>query len=350
MGSYDIVWKGREEVQIKAWSRTFKQYRPGDMVPALKRYRNYSIAAGLGDLLYQVTHDDRDVGLFSRGLDALQPLRALDSYLDYHVFNVFPVVRNRRLVSVEEHWKEAAAPIFSKFGDLLDVTALNESSRPSPYLYFARYRTPTQCHSFAAVADSAPDALGWIRDSITQIIQGRVTGPRRPGQVGQPPRFPGSPVDNEIGAPGQGSGWESRTAELYDVALNFAGEDREYVERVAGLLKQRGVRVFYDRFERATLWGTDLIDHLAEVYRTWSRYVVMFISQHYVAKAWPTHERAHAQARALLSKKQYILPARFDDTPVPGLAPSIGYIDLRGLEPDELVDLIVEKLKSRTNA
>ena len=32
----------------------------------------------------------------------------------------------------------------------------------------------------------------------------------------------------------------------YDIALSFAGEDREYVEKVATLLKENGVRVFYD--------------------------------------------------------------------------------------------------------
>lgn len=31
----------------------------------------------------------------------------------------------------------------------------------------------------------------------------------------------------------------------YDVALSFAGEDREYVNEVASILKSKGVSVFY---------------------------------------------------------------------------------------------------------
>lgn len=130
----------------------------------------------------------------------------------------------------------------------------------------------------------------------------------------------------------------------YDVALSFASEDRSYVEEVAQLLQSSGVTVFYDGFEKAKLWGKNLIDHLAEIYQRRARYVVMFISKHYVGKPWPTLERAHAQARALLANEEYILPARFDDTEVPGLAATVGYIDLRQMTPATFAALICKKL------
>lgn len=37
------------------------------------------------------------------------------------------------------------------------------------------------------------------------------------------------------------------------IALSFAGEDREYVDQVANLLRDSGVKVFYDKFEEANL-------------------------------------------------------------------------------------------------
>jgi TIR domain len=132
--------------------------------------------------------------------------------------------------------------------------------------------------------------------------------------------------------------------ERYDVALSFAGENRAYVEQVAELLRVRGIRVFYDDFEKVSLWGKNLVDHLAQVYQHRSRFVVMFISAHYVAKAWPKHERQHAQARAILAKEEYILPTRFDDTEVPGLTNTVGYIDLKTTSPAQLADLISAKL------
>jgi hypothetical protein len=41
----------------------------------------------------------------------------------------------------------------------------------------------------------------------------------------------------------------------FDVALSFAGEDRANAERLAKLLRESNVRVFYDEFVKATLWG-----------------------------------------------------------------------------------------------
>jgi hypothetical protein len=132
----------------------------------------------------------------------------------------------------------------------------------------------------------------------------------------------------------------------YDIALSFAGEDRYYVDQVAELLRAAGVRVFYDRFEEANLWGKNLYDYLSDVYKNQARYTVMFISEHYAKKIWTSHERRSAQQRALAENVEYILPARFDDANVPGLPTTVGYLSLQGREPQNLVDLIVEKLRN----
>ncbi len=66
---------------------------------------------------------------------------------------------------------------------------------------------------------------------------------------------------------------------------------------------------------------------------------------HKKSKAWTTHERKHAQDRALFAQEEYILPARFDDTPVPGMTTTVGFQDLRLMTPAELVTLILAKLR-----
>lgn len=130
----------------------------------------------------------------------------------------------------------------------------------------------------------------------------------------------------------------------YDVVLSFAGEDRAYVEQVATLLREAGAAVFYDQYEQVTLWGRDLYVHLDEVYRHKARFCVMFISRAYREKLWTNHERQSAQARAFQESEEYILPARFDDTEIPGIRPTIGYIDLRKTTPAKLAALVLEKL------
>ena len=130
----------------------------------------------------------------------------------------------------------------------------------------------------------------------------------------------------------------------YDIVLSFASEDRDYVEEVAEHLTRKGVSVFYDKYETAKLWGRDLYTHLDEVYRKRARYCVMFISEHYRTKLWTNHERESAQARAFEENEEYILPVKFDDTEIPGVRPTTFYVDARKLGPDQLSDLIVEKL------
>jgi hypothetical protein len=70
----------------------------------------------------------------------------------------------------------------------------------------------------------------------------------------------------------------------YDVCFSFAGEQRTYVEKVAELLRARGVSVFYDRFERASLWGKDLYEYLTDIYRERARFCVIFVSSDYASK------------------------------------------------------------------
>jgi len=131
----------------------------------------------------------------------------------------------------------------------------------------------------------------------------------------------------------------------YDVALSFAGENREYVEGVATHLKSSGIRVFYDLFEQVELWGKDLYTHLDDIYRNKARFCVIFISEFYLRKSWTNHERKSAQAREFQKKEEYILFARFDDTEIPGVRPTVGYISLREFTPQKFAQMIIQKLE-----
>lgn len=130
----------------------------------------------------------------------------------------------------------------------------------------------------------------------------------------------------------------------FDVALSYAGEDRSYVHEVAKRLRADGVSVFYDEFFTAELWGRDLYEYLDTVYRERSRFTVVFISRSYVAKPWPSHERQSAQARALNELGPYLLPVRFDDSALPGLRPTVSYIEASRITPEQLAQLIIGKL------
>jgi hypothetical protein len=130
----------------------------------------------------------------------------------------------------------------------------------------------------------------------------------------------------------------------FDVALSFAGEDRDYVHNVANRLRAHDVQVFYDEYAAVDTWGADLYEVLDEIYRKKARFTVAFISTNYISKPWPKHERRSALARALLELQPYFLPVRLDDSELPGLRPTVGYVDARSTTPEQLVELILQKL------
>jgi len=138
---------------------------------------------------------------------------------------------------------------------------------------------------------------------------------------------------------------EKRTEVPYDIGLSFAGEERYYVRQVAKLLKQKGLRVFYDEFEQVDLWGKDLYQYLSDIYKNKCKYTVIFISEAYAQKRWTKHELESSQARAFNENKEYILPVRFDDTKLPGMHETTMYLNGNEVSPKHLAELTFEKIK-----
>ena len=134
----------------------------------------------------------------------------------------------------------------------------------------------------------------------------------------------------------------------YDVGLSFAGEQRDYVRRVAEDLQYRGLRVFYDENEEDQLWGKNLLDYLSELYLKRCRYCIIFASAEYAAKMWPNLERQSAQARDITGAGGYIFPVRFDDTEIPGLLPTIYYQDARKKSSEQIAALFAQTIGQAT--
>jgi hypothetical protein len=131
----------------------------------------------------------------------------------------------------------------------------------------------------------------------------------------------------------------------YDIVLSFAGEDRKIAEQLATELRAGKVRVFYDDWAQPDLWGKDLYQHLSHIYREAARFCVIFVSKHYAAKAWTNHELRNAQARAFQESVEYILPVKLDDTGLPGIPPTVGFIDMRHVSVSQLAELLLKKLE-----
>ena len=105
-----------------------------------------------------------------------------------------------------------------------------------------------------------------------------------------------------------------------------------------------GVRCFYDADEQTELWGKYLAEELPRIYARESAAAVVFLSADYAGRDWSRLERRAAFSRAVAEAGVYVLPARFDDSELPGLLPDVVTIDLRRYAPAQFANLIVEKL------
>ena len=97
-----------------------------------------------------------------------------------------------------------------------------------------------------------------------------------------------------------GFGWETRVMTAadggaspggrmrwrWDVALSFAGAQRDYVKQVAQALQARGLRCFFDADEEIGLWGRYLAEELPTIYGEQAAAVVVFVSVEYATRDW----------------------------------------------------------------
>lgn len=137
----------------------------------------------------------------------------------------------------------------------------------------------------------------------------------------------------------------------YEVALSFAGEDRRFAEAIASGLKGAGLNVFYDDYYAEELWGEDLSVKLREVYHSSSQFCIMIISEQYVQKMWPSHERQQAIERMIQQQgKTYILPVRLDGYTgeVPGMSGTISYLAVKSSDHQVVIDAFLRKVGRKT--
>ena len=131
----------------------------------------------------------------------------------------------------------------------------------------------------------------------------------------------------------------------FDVAISFAGTERELAEKLAEILRAAGIAVFYDSFYPEHLWGKNLTAFLDEIYRKRAKFCVVFVSAEYKDRKWTIHELRSAQAKALEQKgDEYILPVKVDDTELDGLPPNVAYVGI-SLGIEKIADLLIKKLR-----
>ena len=136
------------------------------------------------------------------------------------------------------------------------------------------------------------------------------------------------------------------STQRFRIALSFPGEHRDFVEQVATRLADRvgRDRVLYDKYYEAEFARPDLDAYLQRLYHDESELIAVFLCADYARKDWCGLEwRA---IRDLIKKRQAstIMPLRVDNTEIPGLFSTDGYVWIGGRSPQEIADLILQRL------
>jgi len=131
----------------------------------------------------------------------------------------------------------------------------------------------------------------------------------------------------------------------FDFAFSFAGEDRATVRKIRNSLVNKGISVFFDEDFEWDLIGKNLSNRFKEVYGKKSKFVVIFISEHYKIKEWTDFEFQIAREEADSRKEEFILPIRLDDTILLGIKRDVGYSDYRIKGTRKISALLNKKLE-----
>ena len=130
----------------------------------------------------------------------------------------------------------------------------------------------------------------------------------------------------------------------FDIAISFAGEDREIAEELADELQTKGVEVFYDRYFKGKLWGKELTKYFQDVYGPKTRFVVLLLSKHYPVKKWTGFEFFIMREEAEKRKTEFILPVKLDNTKMKGIKDDVAYLDYQEEGIEGIVGCLLEKL------
>jgi hypothetical protein len=97
----------------------------------------------------------------------------------------------------------------------------------------------------------------------------------------------------------------------FDIAISFAGENRELARYIAHRLKELDVEVYFDEDYEISYLGKKLSDEFPKVFSTDSRYVLCLLDKYHQQKIWPTFERDVFLPRV---KQNEVLPIYLDDS------------------------------------
>jgi internalin A len=138
----------------------------------------------------------------------------------------------------------------------------------------------------------------------------------------------------------------STSPKRFRIAFSFAGEKRDFVEKVAAILADifGEAQILYDEFHEAEFARHDLGMYLPKLYSEQANLIVPVLCPHYDPKRWTGWEWLHIYSLLTKADGHRVMPSRFEHATADGLAPTAGFVELDGKSPERFAKLILERL------
>jgi len=136
------------------------------------------------------------------------------------------------------------------------------------------------------------------------------------------------------------------SAKRFRIAFSFAGEKRDFVAKVAGILAKRfsEAAILYDKYHKAEFSRSDLAFYLPELYHNQADLVVAVFCPDYEKKEWCGLEWNAIFDLLKKRRVEEVMLTRFGHVEGKGLYSLAGYTDLQHETPETTADLILERL------
>jgi len=136
----------------------------------------------------------------------------------------------------------------------------------------------------------------------------------------------------------------------FKVAMSFPGERRQYVSAAVDALRPHlpPDSIFYDFDYQAQLARPNVDILLQDIYRNKADLVVVFLCEEYAEKRWCGLEWRAVRDLIKHKNDDQVMFVRFDDAPVEGVLSIDGHIDARTRSPEQLAELILQRVQTST--
>jgi len=139
---------------------------------------------------------------------------------------------------------------------------------------------------------------------------------------------------------------------VYDIAISYAGKERQQAGELADILRDYELSVFFDRNQLPDLIGQNLLDQLWTIYRHKARLCIILSSQAYNESDYAQHERQAAQDRVFndnIKEPSYIILAKLDDAEPKFFPSTFAYLQWNETGPRKISEFAEVQLRARMN-